>query len=589
MVRSVNSKSIIKSVFQKNWISYFIGIVLAGGTSYLSAQIPGLLGDAVNALSDGNNDFNAVKTAAILMIAAASGAFAARFIWRFLIIGTTRKIELNLRMGLFGHLQSQSGDFYVKYNTGDIITRSISDINAVRMMFGVGLVGIINTAVTTVVSVTYMVNAVDWTLTLAAVVPLPILAFGLTKLRFTIRKRFKRAQEAVSDLNAKTQENITGIRVVKAYAQEKSETETFSRLSKRKWASEMAMVRVSALIGPSTALVFGIVFSVFLMVGGRMVIDGTMNLGQYVAFNGYLALVVEPMNMISRIMTVWQRGRVSMGRLDQLFNEKPSVNDEKADKTITELEAGQLEVRDLTFSYPNTDKSSLKDVNFSVRQGQLLAVMGVTGSGKTTLANLILRLWPLEDGKVFLDGIDINQIPILTMRKYAAFVPQDSFLFSDTIAENIAFFDEDVTDEQVREAAKLACVDENIMAQPDGYDTVVGERGMTLSGGQKQRISIARALVRNPRLLLLDDCLSAVDAATEQAILKNLTDARGERITVFITHRISAAMAADNILLFNKDGSVAGIGSHEQLLRTNKAYNDLIELIKSRERGGDIR
>ncbi|HPR76565.1 MAG TPA: ABC transporter transmembrane domain-containing protein, partial [Oscillospiraceae bacterium] len=275
MVRSVNSKSIIKSVFQKNWISYFIGIVLAGGTSYLSAQIPGLLGDAVNALSDGNNDFNAVKTAAILMIAAASGAFAARFIWRFLIIGTTRKIELNLRMGLFGHLQSQSGDFYVKYNTGDIITRSISDINAVRMMFGVGLVGIINTAVTTVVSVTYMVNAVDWTLTLAAVVPLPILAFGLTKLRFTIRKRFKRAQEAVSDLNAKTQENITGIRVVKAYAQEKSETETFSRLSKRKWASEMAMVRVSALIGPSTALVFGIVFSVFLMVGGRMVIDGT--------------------------------------------------------------------------------------------------------------------------------------------------------------------------------------------------------------------------------------------------------------------------------------------------------------------------
>jgi len=585
----VNSKSIIKSVFQKNWISYFIGIVLAGGTSYLSAQIPGLLGDAVNALSDGNNDFNAVKTAAILMIAAASGAFAARFIWRFLIIGTTRKIELNLRMGLFGHLQSQSGDFYVKYNTGDIITRSISDINAVRMMFGVGLVGIINTAVTTVVSVTYMVNAVDWTLTLAAVVPLPILAFGLTKLRFTIRKRFKRAQEAVSDLNAKTQENITGIRVVKAYAQEKSETETFSRLSKRKWASEMAMVRVSALIGPSTALVFGIVFSVFLMVGGRMVIDGTMNLGQYVAFNGYLALVVEPMNMISRIMTVWQRGRVSMGRLDQLFNEKPSVNDEKADKTITELEAGQLEVRDLTFSYPNTDKSSLKDVNFSVRQGQLLAVMGVTGSGKTTLANLILRLWPLEDGKVFLDGIDINQIPILTMRKYAAFVPQDSFLFSDTIAENIAFFDEDVTDEQVREAAKLACVDENIMAQPDGYDTVVGERGMTLSGGQKQRISIARALVRNPRLLLLDDCLSAVDAATEQAILKNLTDARGERITVFITHRISAAMAADNILLFNKDGSVAGIGSHEQLLRTNKAYNDLIELIKSRERGGDIR
>ncbi len=585
----MNSKSIIKNVFRKNWMSYLFGIILAGGTSFLSAQIPGLLGDAVNALSDGKNDFNAIKTAAVLMIATASGAFAARFIWRFLIIGTTRKIELDLRTGLFSHLQSQSGDFFVRYNTGDIITRSISDINAVRMMFGMGLVGVINTAVTTVVSITYMVDAVDWKLTLAAIAPLPILAFGLTKLRFTIRKRFKRAQEAVSDLNAKTQENITGIRVVKAYAQEKSESETFSRLSKRKWASEMSMVRISALIGPSTTLVFGIVFSVFLMIGGKMVIDGVMTLGQYVAFNGYLALVVEPMNMISRIMTIWQRGRVSMGRLDQLFDEKPSVNDSAADPAITDLDTKELEVRDLTFSYPNTDAPVLKNISFRVRQGQLLAVMGVTGSGKTTLANLILRLWPLPDGKVFLDGVDVNQIPILTVRKHAAFVPQDSFLFSDTIAENIAFFDEKVTDEQVHETAKLACVDDNITAQPDGYDTVVGERGMTLSGGQKQRISIARALVRNPKLLLLDDCLSAVDAATEQAILKNLTDSRSERITVFITHRISAAMAADNILLLNKDGSIAGIGSHEQLLKTNDAYNDLIDLIKSREQGGEIR
>lgn len=585
----MNSKTIIKGVYQKNWVSYIIGIVLAGATSYLSAQIPGLLGDAVNALSDGKNDYNAVKTAAVLMIAAAAGAFAARFIWRFLIIGTTRKIELELRMGLFSHLQSQSGDFYVKYNTGDIITRSISDINAVRMMFGMGLVGIINTAVTTVVSITYMVDAVDWKLTLAAVAPLPILAFGLTKLRFTIRRRFKRAQEAVSDLNAKTQENITGIRVVKAYAQEKSETETFSRLSKRKWASDMAMVRISALIGPSTTLVFGIVFSVFLMIGGKMVIDGGMTLGQYVAFNGYLALVVEPMNMISRIMTIWQRGRVSMGRLDQLFDEKPGVNDTAADPDITGLEAQELEVRGLTFSYPKTDAPALQNVSFRVKRGQLLAVMGVTGSGKTTLANLILRLWPLEDGKVFLDGIDMNHIPVLTVRKHAAFVPQDSFLFSDTIAENIAFFDETITDEQVRKAAVLAYVHDNISTQPDGYDTVVGERGMTLSGGQKQRVSIARALVRNPKLLLLDDCLSAVDAATEQTILKNLTDSRGERITVFITHRISAAMAADSILLLNKDGSVADIGSHEQLLKTSGPYNELIELIQSREPGGEIR
>ncbi len=586
----MNSKTIIRGVFKKNWLSYLFGIILAGGTSYLSAQIPGLLGNAVNALSDGNNDFNAVKTAAMLMIAAASGAFAARFIWRFLIIGTTRKIELDLRMGLFSHLQRQSGDFFVKYNTGDIITRSISDINAVRIMFGVGLVGIINTAITTLVSISYMIDTVDWKLTLAAVAPLPILAFGLTKLRFTIRRRFKHAQEAVSDLNAKTQENITGIRVVKAYAQEKSETETFSRLSKRKWSTDMAMTRISALIGPSTTLVFGIMFSAFLMIGGKMVIDGTMNLGQYVAFNGYLALVVEPMNMISRIMTIWQRGRVSMGRLDELFSEKPGVNDDEADFSIKVLSAAELEVRDLTFSYPKSDSPALQNISFRVKQGQLVAVMGVTGSGKTTLANLILRLWPLEDGKIFLDGFDVNRIPITTMRRYAAFVPQDSFLFSDTITENIAFFDEEITDGQVREAAKLACVHDNIMEQPDGYDTVVGERGMTLSGGQKQRVSIARALVRNPRLLLLDDCLSAVDASTEQAILKNLTDSSGGRITIFITHRISAAMAADSILLLNQDGSVAGIGSHEQLLKTSGAYNDLIELIKSRdEQGGGIR
>ena len=570
----MNSKSIIKSVFQKNWFSYLIGIILAGGTSYLSAQIPGLLGDAVNALSDGSNDFNAVKTAAILMIAAASGAFITRFIWRFLIIGTTRKIELGLRMGLFGHLQSQSGDFFVKYNTGDIITRSISDINAVRMMFGVGLVGIINTTVTTIVSITYMVNAVDWKLTLAAVAPLPILVFGLTKLRLAIRRRFKRVQESVSNLNAKTQENITGIRVVKAYAQEKSETEAFSRLSKRKWSSDMAMVRISSLIGPSTTLVFGIVFSAFLMIGGKMVIDGTMNLGQYVAFNGYLALVIEPMNMISRIMTIWQSGRVSMGRLDQLFDEKPSVNDDEADPSITELAAEELEVRDLTFSYPKTDTPALQNVSFRVRRGELLAVMGVTGSGKTTLANLILRLWPLEDGKIFLDGIDINTIPILTMRKYAAFVPQDSFLFSDTIAENIAFFDEGVTDGQVREAAKLACVDDNITAQPDGYDTVVGERGMTLSGGQKQRISIARAILKDPEILIFDDSSSALDLKTEAKLYEALKKERSGVTKIIIAQRIASVKDADQIVIIDS-GRIAARGTHDELLKTSPIYRDI--------------
>lgn len=580
----MNCQSIIKKIFSKYWPRYLIGILLAGLTSYLNAQIPMLLGRVVDFLSLAVPDASSAISSAKTMIIVAGTAFATRFIWRYFVIGVIRIIELKLRQGLFSHLQCLDADFYEKYNTGDIITRNISDIMSVRMMFGIGMTGIIDSAVVTAVSIMYMVDTVDWKLTLAAALPLPFLALLLAWLRKVMRARYKGSQEALSNLNAKAQENISGVRVVKAFAQENSEVELYSRLSKRKWQADMSAVKVSGLIAPSSQLLFGLTFTAFLIIGGKMVIDGSMSLGDYVAFNGYLALIMEPMNTISRVVQIWQRAKVSFGRLNELFDFRPSVTDAAADESATPV-GGDIEFRDVTFKYPTGSEPALNNVSFTLPSGGMLAVMGVTGCGKSTIAELLMRQRPIEREKIFIGGKDVNDIPLSALRSASAYVPQNGFIFSDTIAENIAFFDENITDEQVVEAAKAAALHDNVLEQPDGYDTVVGERGTTLSGGQKQRVCIARALVRKPAILVLDDCLSAVDTVTEQAILGALLSSREGRTTLFITHRVSAAMAADSILLLAPDGSVAGRGTHEQLKENCPAYRELLAIIAASEQG----
>jgi len=611
---------IILDFFKKHWIRYIFGIFIIIISTYSLTIIPKYLGQAVDALNipDAKNiDINQVRHIAMLIAVAGVIAFLSRVLWRYLILGFCRHIEFFLRACLFRHLQMLPAEYYIKNNTGYLITRAISDVQAVRMMMGFAVVAVIDTVATTVLSIRNMSAAMSLPITLLALSPIPFIILVIVKVRVLVRKRYVRVQDALSNISSKVQENVTGIRVIKAFAQEDKEAEVFDRLSVKKVETEIALAKASAVIGPSVQLTFGIVFSIFLVVGGGMVAKGAITLGDYVMFNTYLTLIMVPVGNVGRIVDRWQRGMGSLRRLDKIFLEKPSIDDANADMSVTKLETGSIEARNLTFSYDdaNSDandgsghssdgsaKSSdngsgansgvscneiINDLSFSVPSGETLAVIGATGCGKSTFAGLLMRVWACGDGMLYIDGRDINTIPLKVLRENCAYVPQETFLFSDTIKENIRFCDPGITDEQVFAAARTACVHDSIMEFPLGYDTVVGERGMTLSGGQKQRVALARALVRSPRILILDDCMSAVDANTEKQIIENLKGYIEGCTAVIMTHRLSAASLADRVLVINSDGSMAEIGSHEELMLKGGAYVRMADSVRAEEAGTD--
>ncbi len=583
-------KDIILDYFKKHWLRYAFGVVFVILATIFNAILPQLLGKTIDLVKAARDPAQSatlrdVRNICLLMCACAVAAFLTRNIWRYLIMGFTRSIELHLRHALFSHLQVLSPEFYVKNNTGDIITRAIIDSQAIRMMFGMGLIGIVDVLTVNVVTLGYMVSTTSLKLTAIAVIPLPFLLFALVKLRTAMRRRFMIVQHSVSDIAAKVQENLTGIRVIKAFAQEDSENKQFEALSRKKWKAEMDMIRVWSFINPLSALVFGSIFAVFLYFGGKMVIAGTLTLGEFVAFNTYIALLMDPISRISRIIQIWQRGLVSMQRLDMIFSAKPAIDDAQADPAITTLAPLSIDITNLSYRYPGTEKDVLKNISFHLETGGTLAIMGATGSGKSTLMSLLMRMWNPPVDAISVSGHPIETVPLSVLRGSIAYVPQESFLFSDSILNNIIFYDERITEDDAKAAAKAAAIHDNICEFPDQYATTVGERGMTLSGGQKQRVSIARALARKPELLLLDDCLSAVDAETERTILANLRDYLKGCTTIIVTHRIAVAGIADRVLLLNEDGSMAAIGTHSELSANCPEYQHLLAILEASKDG----
>ncbi len=583
-------KDIILDYFKKHWLRYAFGVVFVILATIFNAILPQLLGKTIDLVKAARDPAQSatlrdVRNICLLMCACAVAAFLTRNIWRYLIMGFTRSIELHLRHALFSHLQVLSPEFYVKNNTGDIITRAIIDSQAIRMMFGMGLIGIVDVLTVNVVTLGYMVSTTSLKLTAIAVIPLPFLLFALVKLRTAMRRRFMIVQHSVSDIAAKVQENLTGIRVIKAFAQEDSENKQFEALSRKKWKAEMDMIRVWSFINPLSALVFGSIFAVFLYFGGKMVIAGTLTLGEFVAFNTYIALLMDPISRISRIIQIWQRGLVSMQRLDMIFSAKPAIDDAQADPAITTLAPLSIDITNLSYRYPGTEKDVLKNISFHLETGGTLAIMGATGSGKSTLMSLLMRMWNPPVDAISVSGHPIETVPLSVLRGSIAYVPQESFLFSDSILNNIIFYDERITEDDAKAAAKAAAIHDNICEFPDQYATTVGERGMTLSGGQKQRVSIARALARKPELLLLDDCLSAVDAETERIILANLRDYLKGCTTIIVTHRIAVAGIADRVLLLNEDGSMAAIGTHSELSANCPEYQHLLAILEASKDG----
>jgi ATP-binding cassette subfamily B protein len=566
-------KNILIRFIKEHKYSYIIGILFMLLSSYVQALFPSVLGNIVDILKDKGFSSHAVfiKIDYILLIAA--GTFVTTYIWRNLVIGNARKMECYLRERLFDHFQILSPEFYNHKKTGDLIAYAINDINAVRQTFGPATSMAINGLVVCIISVYSMANAVNWRLTLLSLLPIPLMVYIMFYIGRIVRKRFKRVQETFAEISDRVNENINGIRVIKSYVQEANEVEKFQKLNNQMVEANLSMVRVSAFLSPLIELCFTVSFVLNLIWGGNMVLKGTISLGDFVAFNGYLAMILAPVLSIGQVITIFQRGMASLGRLNEIMHVKSDISE----GTVNLFpKGGEITINDLSFTYPGAAQRTLSHISLSLPNGHTLGVIGKTGSGKSTLTNLLLKTYNVDDGKIFFGETDGNDFTLAALRDGFGFVPQDNFLFNASIADNIRFFKDGYSNDEVAEAARNSCIYQSIMDLPNGFDTVLGERGVNISGGQKQRISIARSLIRNPEILVLDDALSAVDTVTESEILSNLKKVRKNKTTIIIASRISAIKEADEILVLD-NGEVRQRGTHEQLLKKGGLYAEIYE------------
>ncbi len=567
---TVKGKQLLLTFIRDHKWSYVAGILILLFSSFCAMLIPKILGIITDGLDRRNMAREQIYQYVLLMLGAIILVFILKYIWRYLLIGNCRTVECYLRDNLFKHLQTLSVDFYSHHKTGDLVAYAINDIQAVRFMFGGGFVQALDGITISVVSIIFMANTINPILTVMALAPVPVAAVIMVRIGKLIRERFKKVQEAFADISDKVQENLSGIRVIKAFAQEQEEVLNFTKFSQARVDTQMKLTQASAVMGPSAQICFGFSFLFFIVYGSRLVMDGTISLGDYVAFNTYMITVMGPVMNISKIIETWQRGIASYRRLNEIFCVPPALEEAVSIADICEIK-GKIEIRNLSFTYPEANRRALKDINIKLEKGKTLGILGKTGSGKTTLTNLLLRLFDIRDGHIFIDGIDINKIPVDVLRECIGYVPQDNFLFSTTIKNNIEFFKPVHSDDEIEEVSKLSEIYDNIMELQEGFDTVVGERGTTLSGGQKQRVSIARALIKDPSILILDDSLSAVDSKTEETILGNIRDVLKSRTGIIISHRISTVMHADEIICL-ENGRIVERGTHAQLMELEGNY-----------------
>ncbi len=503
----------------------------------------------------------------IVLITFVQGVF--RFLMRRTVIVVSRLIEFDMRNELFEKLQTLSQTFYQKMPTGDIMSRMTSDLNAIRAVLGPGVMYTINT-LTTMLFVFVMMVRISLHLTLIALIPIPILVFVVNYFSKQINKRYTEVQAQFANISTRVQENLSGIRIIKSYAREVAELGEFNRVNSDYVRKNLNYVRVQAAFRPVMMLIVGISIAFTLLIGGKLIILEQITLGQFVAFNLYLGMLVWPSIALGWVLGLFYQGVASIKRLNTILEAQPDITDDPNVLDVKELK-GQIVCQNLNFSYPGSDVVVLKDIQFKVEAGTIVAIVGRTGSGKSTLIRLLARIYEPPAKSLFYDGLPLNQIPLQTLRRHLGYVPQETFLFSDTIRNNIAFGRPDASFAEIEEAARMAQIHETILGFPDGYDTLLGERGINLSGGQKQRLTLARALLQNPRILLLDDALSAVDNETEEKILNNLRKVMQGKTCFWVSHRISSIRHADLILVFDQ-GKIVEQGTHHSLLKKGGLY-----------------
>ncbi len=580
--------SLVPYLLKYKW-HYMVGVVILLFVDLANLYIPQFIGEVIDGLSDGVLDRGGVNLLLAKIFAAGAVMMLGRFGWRFCIFGAARGIEYRLRNDMFGHLETLSARYFNSHKTGDLMARFTNDLSAIRMAVGPAVVTAFDAVVMTIMVLMRMVLYVDFRLTVMAFVPLTLVAVGCYFYGIEAKKRQTRRQEAFSHLSDKVQESIAGVRVLKAFVQEEEDFQAFEEASRNSMEKNLSMVKLRAVFGPALDAVTGVSLLVTLLFGGKMVLAGQVSIGKFVAFNSYIGMLVWPMIACGDCINNFSQAAAAFQRISTIFKEKPDIVDKLSetaggrDVNIQEIHInGNLTLNNLTFTYPDGEEPVLKNVSLHVKAGEMLGVLGRTGSGKSSLADLLLRVYDCPEGSLLVDGKPITEFPLAVLHRDMAYVPQDNFLFSDTLEENIAFgLEERLRDHpelrsSIKRAAKAACIHDNIMGFPEEYRTLVGERGVTLSGGQKQRSSIARALLMDAPVLILDDSLSAVDTDTEEQILENLMHLRRGKTTIIIAHRISTLQKADHVAVLT-EGELTEYGTHEELLKRKGFYAHIYE------------
>lgn len=566
----------ISRYVKRHGLQYILGIAALFAVDLMNVYIPRYTGEITDGLEAQTLDMDGVLGLILRILILGAIVALGRFFWRYFIFGASRSIEKEMRNDLFAHLETLSMRYYNEHKTGDLMAHFTNDLQSIRMFLGPTVITAFDATVMLVLVLGQMILYVDVKLTCIAVLPLILIIFGDYFYGKLMHRRFIRKQKAFSNLTDQVQEAVSGIRVIKAFVQEHKELAAFAVTNKNNQEKNLSVVRLQALFVPLLDLIVGASSLLTLLYGGYLAIDGTISLGQFVAFNSYIGMLVWPMIAAGECITYVSQGLASLKRIMTISREQPDIVDGAEVKPVEHLE-GDLVFDHLTFSYPGESNApALSDICLHVEKGSTLAVLGRTGSGKTTLANLLMRLYDVKSGMIRIDGHALKHIPLRVLRGDIAYVPQDNFLFSDTLENNIAFGVAEKDPESVRQAARDACIHDNIMDFPDNYQTMVGERGVTLSGGQKQRSSIARALLKNAPILILDDALSAVDTDTEEQILRNLKANRQGKTTLIIAHRISTIQNADHILVLD-EGKIAEYGTHEELMERHGLYRSIYD------------